>query len=78
MNTTNKDGNKDLVSRTAKRLTDLGFIAIPRGQKIFVAEVDDSEDGDGEKALGTIIVNGPRDFVIPARVQRAIDAAKAR
>lgn len=37
---------------------------------------DDSEDGEGSVFIGSIKVNGPRDFEIPAKVQTAIDQAK--
>lgn len=73
--------NKDLATRTVNRLRSLGFCCPPARfiagtWQISVEQYDDHEDGEGSIFIGTIKVNGPRDFEIPATVQAAIDQAK--
>jgi hypothetical protein len=73
--------NKDLATRTANRLRTLGFCCPPARLTagtwtVSVERYDDSDDGEGSTFIGSIKVNGPSDFEIPAAVQAAIDQAK--
>jgi len=86
MKTTNtkqldKAAHKNLADRAIKRLQALDLCVPParwtgKAWLLHVEEYDSSEDGDGARYLGDVVINANGNFQIDPPVQRAIDKAK--